>query len=53
MTLMGKRLITLIVNGDRYQVPVTPHDTLLDVIRDQVALTGTTRGCTSGLDAAA
>lgn len=45
---MTRQLITLIVNGDRYQVPVAPHETLLDVIRDRVALTGTKRGCTSG-----
>jgi carbon-monoxide dehydrogenase small subunit len=45
---MSRQLITLVVNGDRYQVAVAPHETLLDVIRDQVALTGTKRGCTSG-----
>jgi carbon-monoxide dehydrogenase small subunit len=48
MLPMTRQMITLIVNGDRYQVSVAPHETLLDVIRDQVALTGTKRGCTSG-----
>jgi len=45
---MSKQLITLIVNDDRYDVAVPVHATLLDVIRDELRLTGTKRGCTSG-----
>lgn len=45
---MSKQLITLIVNGDEYEIAVAPHHTLLDVLRNQVGLTGTKRGCTAG-----
>lgn len=45
---MSKQLITLIVNGDSYELAVPVHATLLDVIRDELRLTGTKRGCTSG-----
>jgi carbon-monoxide dehydrogenase small subunit len=45
---VSRQLITLVVNGDRREVPVAPHETLLDVIRNEIGLTGTKRGCTSG-----
>lgn len=45
---MTPRFITLTVNGDRHQLPVAPTTTLNQVIRDQLHLTGTKRGCTSG-----
>jgi carbon-monoxide dehydrogenase small subunit len=45
---MSKQLITLIVNGDSHELAVPVHATLLDVIRDELRLTGTKRGCTSG-----
>jgi len=45
---VSKQLITLIVNGDSYELGVPVHATLLDVIRDDLRLTGTKRGCTSG-----
>ena len=38
----------LTVNGDQHEVLVSPRQTLLDVIRDQVGLTGTKEGCTTG-----
>ena len=38
----------LIINGDQHEVLVSPRQTLLDVIRDQVGLTGTKEGCTTG-----
>lgn len=43
-----KRPMTLTVNGDRYDLLVSPRQTLLDVIRDQVGLTGTKEGCATG-----
>lgn len=43
-----KTILNLKVNGDEYQVLVSPRHTLLDVIRDQVGLTGTKEGCTTG-----
>jgi len=45
---MSKRLITLIVNGDEYEIAVAPHHTLLDVLRNDLGMTGTKRGCTVG-----
>ncbi|MFP4344969.1 MAG: (2Fe-2S)-binding protein [Anaerolineales bacterium] len=40
--------ITLNVNGDPYSVSVKAHHTLLDVLRDQLGLTGAKRGCENG-----
>jgi aerobic carbon-monoxide dehydrogenase small subunit len=43
-----KRVIELTINGDRYEVLISPQDTLLEVLRDTVGLTGTKRGCDLG-----
>lgn len=40
--------MNLTVNGDEFELLVSPQQTLLDVIRDQVGLTGTKEGCTTG-----
>lgn len=40
--------ITLTVNEESYEVIVRPHWTLVDVLRDRLALTGTKKGCDSG-----
>ena len=45
---MKRRLITLTVNGDRREIAVTPNQTLLEALRDELGLYGTKRGCTSG-----
>ena len=45
---MAKHIMTLTVNGDCREFAVDATDTLLDVIRNQLALTGTKRGCTTG-----
>ena len=45
---MEKSIITLAVNGDEFEVVVSPTDFLVDVIRDKVGLTGTKRGCGIG-----
>lgn len=37
--------LTLIVNGTRRTTLVEPHETLLDVLRERLFLTGTKRGC--------
>jgi len=39
---------TLTVNGNEYTVAVDPSDTLLDVLRDKLQLTGTKKGCNVG-----
>ncbi len=43
-----KRMITLQVNGDTCEVAVEPWHTLLDVLRDQLRLTGTKKSCGIG-----
>ena len=44
----AKRMMTMTVNGDRYEFLASPRQTLLDVIREQVGLTGTKEGCATG-----
>jgi aerobic carbon-monoxide dehydrogenase small subunit len=43
-----KQVIQLDVNGERHEVAVLPADTLLRVLREQLGLPGTKRGCDSG-----
>ena len=43
-----KRLIELKVNGESYHVVVEPRRTLLEVLREQLGLTGTKEGCDTG-----
>ena len=45
---MMKRGIELRVNGDSYEVLVSPNNTLLEVLRDKLGLVGTKRGCDLG-----
>ena len=40
--------ITTRINGRSYELEVKPNSTLLDVLRDELGLTGTKRGCESG-----
>lgn len=40
--------LTLTVNGTTYTVDVSPHATLLHVLRDDLGLTGTKEGCDEG-----
>ncbi len=42
------RLIHLVVNGEEHAVVVEDRDTLLDVLRDRLFLTGTKEGCGTG-----
>jgi carbon-monoxide dehydrogenase small subunit len=43
-----KQVIALKVNGDRFEVAVDPWRTLNEVLRDDLRLTGTKRGCGDG-----
>jgi carbon-monoxide dehydrogenase small subunit len=43
-----KKQIKLTVNGLEYSVLIKPHWTLLDVLRDEIGLTGTKKGCGRG-----
>jgi len=45
---MKKQLISLDINNEIYEVAVTPMDILVDVIRREVGLTGTKKGCGQG-----
>jgi len=40
--------IRLIVNDQDYELSIAPNRTLLEVLRDDLGLTGTKRGCDSG-----
>lgn len=48
MNKSAKQHMSLTVNGDEYELLVSPRQTLLDVIRDSVGLTGTKEGCATG-----
>lgn len=43
-----KRLITLSVNGTSYEVVIEPRQSLLQVLREELHLTGTKEGCSEG-----
>jgi carbon-monoxide dehydrogenase small subunit len=45
---MEKRLIHLRVNGEERDVFVTPNETLVEVLREELELTGTKMGCGEG-----
>lgn len=45
---MEKRLIQLTVNGEQYDVIAKPNRTLVEVLRDDLELTGTKVGCGEG-----
>jgi carbon-monoxide dehydrogenase small subunit len=46
--MTDRQIMSLTVNGDTHEILVSPRQTLLDVIRDQVGLTGTKEGCATG-----
>lgn len=43
-----RTLITLHINGERYERAVLPHHTLLEVLREDLGLIGTKHGCELG-----
>jgi carbon-monoxide dehydrogenase small subunit len=45
---MKKVPISLIINGDNYDLLVPAHRPLLDALRDDIGLTGTKKGCGEG-----
>lgn len=45
---MGKVLLSLTVNGEAEEVAFEPHKTLLEVLREDMRLTGTKHGCELG-----
>src|SRR5256885_15932596 len=45
---MAKHHVTATVNGDAIEFLCETQETLLDVLRDQLGLTGTKEGCSTG-----
>lgn len=45
---MKKLLLSLTVNGDSVELAVTPNSTLLEVLRNDLGLTGVKEGCSEG-----
>lgn len=43
-----RQLIRLVVNGDPYEVIVKPSETLIEVLRNKLGLTGTKHACDTG-----
>lgn len=43
-----KKQILLTVNGEAHELEVEPRETLVDVIREKIGLTGTKKGCDTG-----
>ncbi len=43
-----KQLVELTVNGETYEVAVEPRRTLLEVLRDNLGLTGAKKACDTG-----
>ena len=48
ISVPNKIAITTRINGDPQEFLVSPWQTLLDVLRDQLALTGAKEGCGNG-----
>ncbi len=45
---MAKNHVTTTINGDAVEFLCEPEETLLDVLRDELGLTGSKEGCSSG-----
>ena len=45
---MAKHHVTATVNGDAVEFLCETHETLLEVLRDELGLTGTKEGCSTG-----
>lgn len=43
-----KQVIAITVNGDTYELLVSPNQTLLEILREKLGLMGTKRGCDLG-----
>lgn len=43
-----KRLVETTINGERHELALEPYRSLLDVLRNEVGLTGTKKGCDVG-----
>ncbi|MFF4489980.1 (2Fe-2S)-binding protein [Streptomyces sp. NPDC001544] len=48
MASSASSVITLNINGEKYTLPVDHRTTLLDALRERLALTGSKKGCDQG-----
>lgn len=46
--MSNKRIVTCTINGEQKEFLCSPRQTLLDVLRDDLNLTGTKEGCSNG-----
>lgn len=46
---MKKQLLSMTVNGEEVDLAVTPNSTLLEVLRNDLGLTGVKEGCAEGV----
>ena len=46
--IVGAKVVQLTINSQEYSVTVSPNETLLDVLREKLDLTGTKNGCDAG-----
>ncbi|WP_028322248.1 (2Fe-2S)-binding protein [Desulfatiglans anilini] len=47
-TKPSKRLLELTINGETYELAVEPQETLSEVLRNRIGLTGVKEGCGTG-----
>ena len=47
--MTDKKVVKLSINGDAHELLIDPRQTLLHVLREQLALTGTKCGCNNGV----
>jgi aerobic-type carbon monoxide dehydrogenase small subunit (CoxS/CutS family) len=45
---MEKKLLHLTINGEQHELYVNPKKLLVEILRDELGLTGTKRGCNTG-----
>ena len=45
---MAEQIVKFIVNGRSYEIPIEPHMTLVEVLRDKLDITGTKISCGAG-----
>ena len=45
---MSKQHVSTTINGDEAEFLCEPHQSLLEILRDELGLTGTKEGCATG-----
>ena len=45
---VAKRVVSVTVNGEQYEVYIDSRTTLLQLLREHLGLTGTKEGCSEG-----